>query len=132
MLSKKSNSALAALIALAIIAGPALTAPTALAHHSYVSKYDPKNKVRVRGRITNVQYRNPHIFFQLETASGLLTVETESIQILTRKGLPRAKLKEGRSAVVTGWTARSGSGDIGLSTIQIKGVGSFSIRRSPR
>ena len=84
------------------------------------------------GRIENVRFRNPHIFFDLVTPNGTVTVETESIQLVSSRGLTRAKLKEGRTATISGWAARSGSGEVGLKTISIRGIGSFAIRRTPR
>ena len=129
--SVKVNIA-AALLAAAFALVGALPSAVGLAHHSYVTKYDPARTVRYRGIIRRVQFRNPHIFFDLETPNGTITVETESIQIVNRRGLTAKILAEGRTATVAGWAARSGSGEVGLQSITIEGAGTFTIRRTPR
>lgn len=104
------------------------------AHHSYVSKYDAKKKIKISGVITSVSFANPHIFFTVQASgSGASwTVETESIPKVQAKGITRARLVEGARVVVTGWPARSGAGELGLSTIRIGRRGAVTIRRRPR
>jgi hypothetical protein len=98
----------------------ALSAP-AIAHHSYVSKYDGNKLVRLSGTISSVSYKNPHIFFTLSTASGSWTIETESISVARGAGLTNSVLKDGAAAMVTGWAAKSGGGQLGLKSITIGG-----------
>ncbi len=109
----------------------------AQAHHSYVTKYDPAKKIRMRGTITSVSYFNPHIFFNVSVPNrgggeSEWRVETESIQMTRARGLTKAKLVEGRKVMLTGWRARSGGAEIGLSTIKFATSAWITIRSQPR
>ncbi|MGQ0456302.1 MAG: DUF6152 family protein [Hyphomicrobium sp.] len=97
----------------------ALSSP-ASAHHSYVSKYDGGKIIRLSGTVSDVSYKNPHIFFVLTTSSGSWTIETESISVARGAGLTEDVLKDGAAAAVMGWPARSGGG-LGLKSITIGG-----------
>lgn len=108
----------------------------ATAHHTYVTKYDAKNLVRLRGVISSVNYRNPHIFFDLSVTNkdGSTTtwnIETESIAKVMAKGLKESKLRVGAQATVSGWRSRSGTAELGLKSITVGGK-TYAIRRSPR
>jgi len=107
------------------------------AHHSYVTKYDPAKKIRLRGTITSVNYYNPHIFFTVSVPNrggGMSDwrVETESIQMTRARGLKQASLKAGKKVMLTGWRARSGGAELGLSTIKFATGGWVQVRSRPR
>jgi len=102
------------------------------AHHSYVTKYDPKKPATISGVISSVSYTNPHIFFSVQTSGGTWRVETESIPKARARGLTPARLKTGRKVRVSGWRARSGGGSLGLRSISFVGGKSITMRRSPR
>lgn len=102
------------------------------AHHSYVTKYNPKKPVTISGVIASVSYTNPHIFFSVQTSGGTWRVETESILKARAKGLTRARLKEGRKVRVSGWRSRSGGGALGMRSISFIGGKTITIRHSPR
>lgn len=112
-----------------------LTAPLG-AHHSYVTKYDPAKFATIKGVIAGVEYRNPHIFFDLAVTNrdGSTTtwrVETESIAKAQAKGLKESVLSIGSAATVTGWIARDKTAAIGLKSVRI-GSKSYVIRSTPR
>lgn len=109
----------------------------AQAHHSYVTKYDPAKKIRLSGTITSVSYFNPHIFFTVSVpnnagAESEWRIETESVQLTRARGLTEAKLSAGRKVMLTGWRARSGGAELGLSTIKFATGGWINIRSRPR
>lgn len=104
----------------------------AIAHHTYVKKYDSAKKLTLSGTIDDVRFTNPHIFFTLETAKGPWTIETESIAVAKAKGLTTTHLKSGAKATVTGWAARSGGAELGLATISFPGGPSVSMRGTAR
>lgn len=93
----------------------------ASAHHSYVSKYDGGKIIRLTGSVSDVSYKNPHIFFTLATSSGSWTIETESISVARSAGLTEDVLKVGAAATVTGWPAKGGGAQLGLKSITIGG-----------
>lgn len=119
------NKLLPALIG-AILA-PLLVLP-AMAHHTFVVKYDGSKTVRVSGVITSMSYGNPHITFTV----GGWTVETESPAALSAKGLTKNVLIEGAKVTVSGWPARDGSSKLGASSISISGGPSATTRGTAR
>ncbi|MCH9807700.1 MAG: hypothetical protein K0U74_08220 [Alphaproteobacteria bacterium] len=126
---------LAVIAAILCVSVSAAHTPAA-AHHAYVTKYDAKKLVRLRGVISSVNYRNPHIFFDLtvtnkDGSTTTWTIETESIAKATAKGLRESRLKIGAKATVTGWRARSGYAELGMKSITTGGR-TYAIRRSPR
>lgn len=102
------------------------------AHHSYVTKYNPKKSVTIKGTISSVSYTNPHIFFSVQTSGGTWRVETESIPKARARGLTAARLSAGKQVRVTGWVARSGGGQLGLRTISIVGGPTITMRSTAR
>lgn len=114
-----------------LMIGFALLAPGA-AHHSYVTKYDPKKPATISGVISSVSYTNPHIFFSVQTSAGTWRVETESIPKARARGLTEARLKTGRKVRVSGWRARSGGGALGMRSVSFFGGKTITMRRSPR
>jgi hypothetical protein len=117
-------------IVLALIAMIAVLSP-AVAHHTYVTKYDSSKKLALTGTISNVRYQNPHIFFNLTAGGKTWTVETESLSAAKSSGLTEQILIEGAKATLTGWPARDGTAGLGLNTIQIGGK-SLTLRRTAR
>lgn len=102
------------------------------AHHTYVTKYNSADKVRLSGTVSSVSFSNPHIFFTLQTGKGSWTVETESIPVAKAKGLTANLLKDGAKVSVTGWPARSGAAELGLNTISFSGGPTILMRGTAR
>src|SRR5262245_31929675 len=87
------------------------------AHHVIGAKFDPAKTARLQGRITKVDWLNPHvhIFMDVRDASGVGTnwaVELESVIDLTRSGWTETTVKPGDSIAVEGPTARNGTHQI--------------------
>lgn len=98
------------LIAMAVLATPAAL----FAHHSFAVFFDADKVVKVKGKVTEFQFRNPHGLIRLDVpdAAGATTVwkvETNSPSILERRGWSRTTLKAGDEIVVEGWPARDGT-----------------------
>ena len=102
------------------------------AHHSYVTKYNPKKPATISGVISSVSYSNPHIFFTVQTSGGTWRVETESIPKARARGLTPSVLKAGKKVRVSGWRARSGGGQLGMRSITFIGGKTITMRRSAR
>lgn len=110
----------------------AAAVPAAVAHHSYVTKYDSAKPTKLTGTVGSVSYTNPHIFFQFEASGTSWTVETESISVARANGLTEAILKEGAKATITGWPSREKSAELGLSTIVFDGRPAITMRKTAR
>mgnify|MGYP000041118360 CR=1 FL=1 len=119
-----------AILAAFLVTAAAL--PAAVAHHSYVTKYDSAKLTRLTGTVGSVSYTNPHIFFQFEAGGTSWSVETESISVARANGLTEAILTGGAKATITGWPSREKSAELGLSTITFEGRSTITMRRTAR
>ena len=84
------------------------------AHHSFAAQYDSNEPITVEGQITEVQWRNPHIylFVDVEDESGAVenwAIEGGTPNNLFRRGWRKDDLKIGDSVRVEGFRARDGS-----------------------
>lgn len=96
---------------LAIALGSAL--PLA-AHHSFAADYDASKTLTLTGRVTKVEWMNPHVRFYLDVqdASGKVTnwaFELGSPNTLMRSGWTRNSLKIGEQITVQGCRAKDNS-----------------------
>jgi len=82
----------------AIIALTAVAAPLA-AHHSFAAEYDGSKQVTMSGKVTKVEWMNPHAFFYVDVKdekTGQVTnwaFELNSPNYLMRSGWTKSSLK---------------------------------------
>jgi hypothetical protein len=101
----------------ALGAAAPLCAPAAYAHHSVASGFDMDRSVTVTGKITSMEFINPH-------ARLLIEVEDENGQVqswvawftsannLFRRGWRATDLPVGETVTVSGFPARDGSNEL--------------------
>ena len=94
--------------------GVALCASLAAAHHPLTAKFDETKQLDLRGLVTNVDWRNPHVhvFVNVTRDGGVVenwAVELESTVLLRRSGWQHDTLKPGDAIEVSGPAARDGS-----------------------
>src|ERR1043165_5961456 len=111
MISKSRGFAAGVFRALAL----ALAAP-ASAHHSFSAEFSEKNCGEMTGKLTGVDWQNPHPYFFIEGKNlkgedGKLTFQTSSIANMTRGGTPRAYFMEnmGKTVVVRACASINGT-----------------------
>ena len=97
----------AALIALGV-------AGSAAAHHSFAVHFVADKMVTVKGRVTEFSFRNPHglLMVDAKDAAGAeqhWRIETNSPNILRRRGWSEDSIKPGDQVTVEGYPARDGS-----------------------
>ncbi len=86
----------------------------ALAHHSFAAEFDGSKPIRLVGKITRIEWTNPHSYIYVDVADDKGKVsnwacEGASPLALTRRGWKKGDLKLGDMIVVDGYRARDGS-----------------------
>lgn len=90
-----------------------LGAGSAQAHHSFAAFFDIDQPIELTGRVTSVEWTNPHIHFSVEVEddSGAVTewrFEGFPPNMLVRQGWRRDEtLNAGDEVTVSGWRART-------------------------
>jgi len=113
---------LAAAIALIVAAIPAV------AHHSFAAEYDSSKPITLTGKVTKVEWQNPHAFFYIdvkdaktnETANW--SVELGSPNSLMRLGWTRTSMKLEDMVTVQGSLAKDGSRLVNARNVTLAGT----------
>jgi hypothetical protein len=95
----------AALVALSTMA------PHSSAHHAFAAEFDADKPVVLRGKITKIEWINPHSWIHIAVAGkdGALQkwmVEGGTPNTLIRNGLTRDSLKVGTEIIVRGYQSK--------------------------
>ena len=93
-----------------------------LAHHSFAAEYDGTKPVTLKGKVTKVEWVNPHSWVDIDVtdASGKVTnwhCETAPPNILYRQGWRRDSLKEGDEVTIEGFAAKDASATMTARTV---------------
>jgi Family of unknown function (DUF6152) len=96
-----------------ILLGLTLPEAPAYAHHSVGAEFDLNKRIILQGRVTKVEWMNPHVYLYVEVNAGGKTAnwacETAGPNTLTRQGWSRSSLKIGDRVTVVGYRARDGA-----------------------
>ncbi len=97
------------------MAGLALvfSGPIARAHHAFQAEYDDKKPIHLSGKVTQMEWINPHSWIHLDVTGpdGKVTnwmVECGSPNIMLRRGFTKRSLEVGTELEVQGYLAKSG------------------------
>lgn len=97
----------------AILFGLAIVPPPVFAHHSVGAEYDLSKRIVLEGRVTKVDWMNPHVYVYIDvSADGKMAhwaCETAGPNTLARQGWSRTSVKIGDRVTVVGYRARDGA-----------------------
>ena len=98
-------------------------APVMLAHHSFAAEFDGAKRVTLKGTVTKVDWRNPHIYVYLNVKDekGLTEWACEGgpPNVLLRQGWTRTSVKEGDEVTIEGALAKDGSKRCNSRTVNL-------------
>jgi Family of unknown function (DUF6152) len=99
---------------------------TLSAHHSAVGRYDTDAIVEIEGVVTDILWRNPHVFFTIEVTDNdgeqtLWSLESNSPNMLTRAGIDRDSIVVGMQIKAAGAPSLSAATEVFISNVLIPG-----------
>jgi len=85
----------------------------AWAHHAFQAEYDDKKPVHLVGKVTEMEWINPHSWIHIDVTGpdGKVTnwmVECGSPNIMLRRGFTKRSLEVGTDLDIRGYQAKSG------------------------
>ncbi len=94
--------------------GIVMAAAPVLAHHAFSAEFDATKPVALRGKITKMEWINPHAWLHIDVTKEDGTVESWMIETgppgaLVRRGWKRDSVVVGTEVLVEGYRAIDGS-----------------------
>ena len=101
---------------------------SAFAHHPFSAEYDSSKPARLEGRVTKVDWGNPHSFITVKGRADnakehTFKVELGSRHALEEKGWKRDTVKVGDDVTVMGWYSRHDNDHINAQGVRINNNG---------
>ena len=92
------------------------------AHHSFSAEFDANRPLKLKGRLTEMKWVNPHSWIYIEVAGKggkpeRWAWETTGVNILYRQGWRKQDLTVGTVLVIDGFQARNGSNTANATSI---------------
>jgi hypothetical protein len=100
--------------------GLLLAAIPVAAHHSFAAEYDNNKPIKFSGKVTKVEWMNPHIYVYVDANDNGKTVnyavEGGAPNGLYRQGWRKDTLKAGDPISIEGFLAKDGSNTVNART----------------
>jgi hypothetical protein len=99
------------------------------AHHSFAAEYDSNKPVTLTGKVTKVEWQNPHAFFYIDVKDAKTgevanwSIELGSPNSLLRLGWKRTSMKNDDVVTVQGSLAKDGSKLVNARSVTLSGTG---------
>jgi hypothetical protein len=100
-----------------------------VAHHSFAAEYDATKPVTLTGKVTKVEWQNPHTYFYIDVKDAKTNetanwaVELGSPNSLMRLGWTRKSMKVDETVTVQGSLAKDGSKLLNARTVALASTG---------
>jgi hypothetical protein len=106
-----------------LLFGFAFLEPQLQAHHAFSAEFDSQKPVILNGKITRVEWLNPHarVYLEVKGSTGSVAnweLQLASPNVLMRQGWSRDSLKPGDVLTVNGYLARGSSHLAAVRTIR--------------
>ena len=106
------------------LAGALVSVIPLAAHHTSAYIYDVQKPVALRGTVTEVEWKNPHVLVHVNGKTedgrlGLWTLEGRAAYIMKRQGMEQDFVRAGDNVAVTVCLAKDGSYQAGLQSIDL-------------
>ena len=97
------------------VGGLVLAAVPVVAHHAFSSEFDADRPIHLQGRVTKMEWINPHAWIHLRAnkpdgTTEVWMVEGGTPNTLFRRGLTRDTLAIGTEIAVDGYQSKDGAG----------------------
>jgi hypothetical protein len=97
---------------------------SAYAHHPFAAEYDWTKPVTITGKVTKVEWTNPHAFLYIDgkDASGQMkhwTLEMGGLPALTRVGWTKNTLNMGDEVTVDAWLSKSKNDRANVKSVKL-------------
>lgn len=106
-----------------------VAASAAAAHHSFAAEYDATKPITLTGKVTKLEWQNPHTYFYLDVKDAKTNevanwaVELGSPNSLMRLGWSRKSMKIDDVVTVEGSLAKDGSKLVNARTVSLTSTG---------
>jgi Family of unknown function (DUF6152) len=102
-----------------------MTAALAWGHHSFSAQFDANKPVTLKGKVTQMDWMNPHAWIHLNVPAGegktsAWMIETGSPNILLHRGFTKKTLEAGTEIIVQGYLAKNGENTVNGGTVTFK------------
>jgi hypothetical protein len=95
-----------------------------VAHHSFAAEYDSNKPIKFQGKVTKVEWMNPHVYFYVDAKDDTgksvnYAVETGAPNGLYRQGWRKDSLKVGDMVSIDGFRAKDGSNTVNARNVTL-------------